>query len=249
MAELFHGPKLKIERAKKHISDLQARFLDFASTNYYRLDFEKDPGTGNNLLRFTITESLPEDTALIIGDAFHNLRSALDFAISDVLFMKTGTRPKHAKFPVYKSRDDLVNAVSGGKISEAPKEILDFIVDIVKPYEGGNEAIRALHELDILDKHMLLLPIVQIGALTGVDLEDDRGNQFRKCDFIVEAGTAFIPIASSGNIKITDFGKPTIFVMFDKRMPLEGPHVLPTLAKLTRDIGYIVDEFERISKL
>jgi hypothetical protein len=251
MVELFHGPKLKIERAKAHISDLHARFLTFASSNYFHLGIEKNPSTGNNLVKFTITENLPEDIGLIIGDAIHNLKSALDFAVSDVLLKQIGARPRHAKSSVYASasRDDFIKCIHGGNISKAPGEILDFIVNKIRPFAGGDQTICALHELDIMDKHMLLLPIVQVGVLIGASFEDDKGNALSNCDLFVESGRVLLPISTSGNLRISDYGRPSMSVLFERGLPLEGQLVLPTLTKLAKDISYIVEEFERMSKI
>jgi hypothetical protein len=248
MVEMFHGPRLKIERAKQHISDLSARLNIFATSNFYRLDIEKDSDSGHDVLKFTITQSLPEDIALISGDAIHNLRSALDFAVSDLFLQKTGARSKYAKFPFRASKNELELALNGGDISQAPKAILDFILNEIKPYEGGNATICALHSLDILDKHMLLLPIAQVGALLGASFEDDRKNTFRHLDLYVEAGKVQFPFATAGNLRITDYGKPTIFLFFADGMPLQGQLVLPTLIGLTKDISDILEQFERISK-
>jgi hypothetical protein len=249
MVEMFHGPRLKIERAKQHISDLHSRLNTFATSDYYRLDIEKDSDSGHDILTFTIIQPLPEDVALIIGDAIHNLRSALDFAVSELVLQKTGARSKYAKFPFRPSKNELESALKGGDISQAPKAVLDFILDEIKPYEGGNATICALHKLDILDKHMLLLPIAQVGALLGASFKDDRQNTFKHLDLYVEAGKVLFPFATVGNLRITDYGKPTIFLLFADGMPLQGQLVLPTLSGLTKDISHIVERFGRISKI
>jgi hypothetical protein len=127
----FKGPRLKIERAKQHINNLQRRLITFTQTDYYSLRVEQDPYTGQSLMKFEITKPVPEDCALIVGDAIHNLKSALDFACSDIVFEKTGKHSKHTKFPVYPTRNELEAAMGGGTIGKASKAIADFIVNVI----------------------------------------------------------------------------------------------------------------------
>ena len=46
---MFLGPKLKIERANKHIGELQAVLDAFLKTNFYRLGIDKNPKGGQML--------------------------------------------------------------------------------------------------------------------------------------------------------------------------------------------------------
>src|SRR5882762_8309674 len=80
MDALFRDARLKVERAKKHIEDLQAAIVALEDT--YRATVEQHPdATGQSLIHeFPEIENAFEDLSLIIGDAIHNLRSALDFA-------------------------------------------------------------------------------------------------------------------------------------------------------------------------
>lgn len=243
MAAIFHGPKLKIERAKHHINDLHRRLKIFEATNFYRLLIEYNPNTDKNILKVTQTQPIPDDFALVIGDALHNLKSALDFSVSDVLLKVIGRRSKHAKFPVYSTRDSLVGAIKGGDINQAPKEIIDFIVDVVKPYDGGNEAICALHEFDILDKHMLLLPVVQFGVLTDFALENDRGAEWTGLTFGLETGIVYLP--QRGKLKITNNGQASMFMYFDKGLPFENKPIIPTLIQFAELVSGIIESFER----
>ena len=51
----------------------------------------------------------------------------------------------------------------------------------MKPYRGGNIALRAIHDLDVTDKHRALLPVLSgvslpLGKLFGTNLPDSVGN-------------------------------------------------------------------------
>jgi hypothetical protein len=249
MAELFHGPKLKIERAKQHVNDLHSRFIDFSASDYYSFGIEKDVHSGKSFLKFEVTKPLPSDVAPIIGDALHNLKSALDLAVNDIVFLKLGRYDAHTRFPFREIRNELEVAIKGALITQASKAISDLIVNVVKAYKGGNDALWTLHELNILDKHRLLLPVIHVGVLHGVGLEDDRGNQFTGLTMLVEAGrvhTPNIPSHGAADFKITNKGKPSLSVFFNEGLPTEGQLVLPTLKYFVELVSDIIEQFERV---
>jgi hypothetical protein len=167
------------------------------------------------------------------------------------VLLKTGKRSKYTKFPVYPTRNELVGAMKGGTIRQASEAIADLIVNVIEPYEGGNgEAIFALHELNILDKHMLLLPVVQVGVVHGMSLQDDRGHEWTNLTVLAEDGRVYfsnIPLEDGSEIKVTDNGKPTVTIFFDKGLvPVENKPVLPTLIQLAQIVSDIVKQFERL---
>ena len=48
--------------------------------------------------------------------------------------------------------------MKGAVLNRASEDVATFIV---KAYKGGNDDLWALHELNILDKHRLLLPVYE----------------------------------------------------------------------------------------
>jgi hypothetical protein len=241
---LFCGPRLKIERAKQHINDLHSRIWAFAATDFYSLRVDKDAETGKYGLKVEVRKPLPDDFALIIGDAAHNLKSVLDVALNEVVFRRLNRYDDYTRFPFKKTRDDLVNAINGALIKQASKEVANFIVNVVKPYDGGNDALVALHKLNILDKHRLLLPVMQVTSIVDFCAEDDRGNRMVNATLVVTRDRAVTLFASSGNIQITNEGKAVPLVFFDKGLPMEGQPVVPSLVQLTELVSGIVEGIE-----
>lgn len=76
----FNGAHLKVERAKKHIADLQDIFGTFVKQHPHALHIDNDASSGLITVEVRFSEPLPASLALIIGDAVHNLRTALDHA-------------------------------------------------------------------------------------------------------------------------------------------------------------------------
>jgi hypothetical protein len=243
MASPFYGARLKIERAKHHISELYHAAQLFGDTHAHTITVETDPDTGNDVLRIAPAEPLPDKLLLVLGDALHNLRSTLDHAWCEMCVVVT----PYTKFPVRETRDGVEAAINGLK-ENACEEVKRFIVDAVQPYKGGKgEMILNLHDLDIEDKHRLLIAHSEYTLITGMTAIDDRGEEFVIDDWlIVPPHIASLPIVGHRHFKITKYGTARIHVTFGEGMPLQGKFILPTLLKLTELVSRTVDCFEVI---
>jgi hypothetical protein len=105
---IFRGSRLKIERANKHIQELCSVVTAFFQTDPYRIDIENNPYRGLSQVRFQFTGALPSEVPLIIGDAVHNLRSALDLAVCHAISLGGGNPSKYTRFPFAENLDKLV---------------------------------------------------------------------------------------------------------------------------------------------
>lgn len=240
MTSLFNASKLKIKRANHHINDLQLALETFLKSDFYRLSIKKDPNGGNNVLEFKSTREMPWMIPLIIGDAIHNLRAALDLMTCEIVTMANQIPDKYTKFPFRETRQELESAIPGGKIKFAPQTIIDLITDTIKPYKGGNNPLYALNDLDIIDKHKLLIPTISVTSLVGVSIVDSGGNRFYDITLRVGQGGTLHPISTPHNINITNNGQPTFNVFFDKGQVFEGQPVIPTLHQLSQLVSGIV---------
>ncbi len=247
MIDPFHGARLKIERGKQHINDLQMQAQSFADANPHTFFVETDPNTGINALRIAPAQPLPEELLPVLGDALHNLRSALDHAWCKMVFKPT----PYTKFPVYKTLQALEAAVNGGLKENSSEEVRDVVVDLLQPYLGGTgEMLYHLHELDIEDKHRLLIAHRQFTLVRGITLRDDRGEEFEIGDWlIVPPHTASHPIEGHRRFEITGYGHASTHVTFGEGMPLEGQFVLPTLHQFTRLVTHVINCFEALRRV
>jgi len=80
---LFHDALLKIERADKHITDLESIVSSLPDRDV--ISTEIDPKTGGSSIKHHIPglDGILTDLSLIAGDAVHNLRVSLDYAWLD----------------------------------------------------------------------------------------------------------------------------------------------------------------------
>jgi hypothetical protein len=212
-------------------------------TNFYRLGIDKNPKDGTNVFTFETFRNLPSEVPLIIGDAIHNLHTSLDLMIWEI---ESGIdKPdRFTKFPFYETRSELVGAINNGRLKAAP-EIRHLIIDEIKPYRGGNDLLYGLHDLDIVDKHKLLIPVVSIVELRGASGEDECGGRFKGLNFFITQGGRINAISSSKNLKITNYGRPSFEIRFDKGEIFEDKPVIPMLHQLSQLVSAILEKFEK----
>ena len=154
--------RLKIERAKKHILDLEIARDRFIETEPYVIEPERDPQTGNYLFRVTKLQPPPHDLGLIAGDVIHNLRSALDHLAYQLVLVNGAIPTKQTAFPIF---DDAAGYVahSHGKIKLMSQSAQDAI-EATKPYRGRSNLLWFIHTMDIADKHhTLLVALIHVG--------------------------------------------------------------------------------------
>jgi len=154
---IFVGPKLKIKRAKKHISELEALLQAFHQTKPYEPIREDDAKTGEYVYRVRIHKPIPVCISAIIGDIVHNLRSALDQLICDLVLANRKQIRRGTGFPISATVKHFEKA-SVGKIKGISTKA-DRFIRRLKPYKGGNTPLWILHELDALDKHQGIIPV------------------------------------------------------------------------------------------
>jgi hypothetical protein len=131
----FTDARLKVKRAGEHIQDFHGQILQFH--HGHSINVHNKTNTGCDALEFVPCPAIPKEIMCIVGDAVHNLRSALDVAMSEIEFLTTGERTDDVIFPVYKRRAHLERAVERRLKGKTPKRVIDYIVESIQPYEGG----------------------------------------------------------------------------------------------------------------
>ena len=110
--------RLKVERAKQHLRDLEVERDRFMKADPYRIVHERDAETGHNVYRVYDLKTPPAQIGLIAGDVIHNLRSALDHLVY-ALVIANGNDPTGEKAIAFPVHDDAARYVaqSGRQIS------------------------------------------------------------------------------------------------------------------------------------
>lgn len=251
---VFHGPKLKVKRADHHIRTLKDTLNTFMQTDFYRVRIEEDVEVRGQRLsppvhrvEVEILQEPPSDIPLIIGDAIHNLRSALDLAVCEMIEGFGGTVTLRTHFPIRNSREEVVSAIEEGAVHGAPYDLITFLIEIIQPYKGGNDSLHTLHTLDIRDKHRMIIPTFPISPLILMEEEGLSLPTTRATGIMIGFTRGKVQEhRSSGNLKFQSKDKPVVSVFFDDiTQGLPSEDVFLTLHRLTRCVS---DNLETLAK-
>lgn len=169
--------KLKVERAKKHIRDLDIVKRKFLETDPYKITSQHQPEMAQLVHYVGKSEPVLADIALIAGDAIHNLRSSLDHLISQLFRANKLRLSKRTGYPVCESREKYVSE-GVRKIKRLRPEIRE-VIDASEPYPGGKgEYLWAIHDLDIEDKHRLFIEMWYFVDRVGRTISPERWQEF-----------------------------------------------------------------------
>lgn len=250
MREIWDHPfgysSLKIERANQHIAEIEQR-ISIAAHNHgptVHIDIQ----TGEKYLHCSHTNyRLGADLAVVVGDAIHNLHSALDIAWVEIV-RKFGRKSpnKWTRFPVDAegTREKLESTLT--KSAEIPRAhpVCDLLLDGVKPYKGGDTDILLINSLDINDKHELLIPLVTVAAVLGVELEHEDGRRI-VTDIVLlrrESYRRVIPL----DCKVKNQGEAAIHVTFGGIQGIDA-EIATTLKRWSKKTERIIRRLQRMN--
>jgi len=249
---------LKVERAKKHILDLESERDSFFKTNPYSFRFETNLQTQERVYYLADAKPIPMHFSLLIGDALNNLRCALDHTAYYLVCVGEGsvkTFPD-AKFPTggsaseYRSQRD--RAVKGMR-QDAIKAI-----DALEPYTGGaGEFFWHLVRLNNHDKHRLL--VTAWSSFEGhTALKSDRewvarfhgGSPENYRNSIVVPSSRIFPLKTGDKLLTvpeSEMDKDVNFLLgiaFAEPEIVKGNPVVETLHEMTKVVRKVIFDFD-----
>lgn len=150
--------RIKIERAKKHLLDLEREVILLRGKQVHVVFTDKKLAPGKiGLPDLTPVRVLSFNALSAAGDVIQNLRSALDHLAHHLVAVAGNTPSRLVEFPIGKDaatyEADKVRKVQGMR-PEAVEAI-----DRLKPYKGGNELLWKIHALNNLDKHRAIFTL------------------------------------------------------------------------------------------
>jgi hypothetical protein len=270
--------KSKVKRAEDHIQNLH-RFWNSFAVAAYPWTAQDDSQSGYRIYRLTYAKPIPVDVPWMVGDAVHNLRSALDhLAFHLVSTFTNGNGPfKELYFPIAETFDkfnkSLIRASkckssSGAVVQRLRQEAIEAIKRI-EPYETGKGRILYhIHKLDIIDKHHML---VVVGAMNpthtmspsaiaryrkslGISA-DEIGPQAEAAAFMTDSIRVKFPLKAGDELHrvlLTEVNENMYFtfeVAFGEPKIVEGKPVVVTLYQAAKSIREIIREFDHAGLL
>jgi hypothetical protein len=151
--ELFAASYVKLARAQKFIGELEAERQRYRDSKPVTGKFEVGSNPPAMNVHWKGITLLP---GAIIGDTIHNLRTALDLMASELARIRKEP-DKDVYFPFAESASRFEHAIKSKQFNKAGDDAV-ALLRTFSPYRGGNESLRALHDMDISDKHTALVP-------------------------------------------------------------------------------------------
>jgi hypothetical protein len=242
MALNLTGARSKIERAKKHIGDLDRERVAFLETDPYICISHFDAEECRTDYVLGPLPFMPVQLALIAGDTIHNLRTSLDHLACE-LVRDAGHPVGHVCFPICKSAKEYI-AKSDEKTKGMPIPAKQFI-DALMPYRGPNNMLWGLHQLDIIDKHRLLVPVGTKIANVQLDFMSLTPTAMSLLSTRCALEEGYILGSVGRKVEANQGMKFTFDIAFGEPEVLAGQPIIEALTQITQYIERIVGYFEQ----
>lgn len=156
--------RLKLDHARKHAEKLKEAIRVTPNPAPYQFVREFDAQSGEYAVRM-ILGPLPIEWSLILGDALHNMRSALDSLVYRLsvahLGVPTDREVRRIGFPIVDSDDEFDDRI---RHNQGPYKCDPRVVALIKgmqPYQpsewGYGNPLQLLRDLNNIDKHRHLV--------------------------------------------------------------------------------------------
>jgi len=156
-------------------------------------------------------------------------------------------KPDEAYFPVLRSAAEFdAGRSKGSKFVKRLPERERAIIEALKPYQGGNDPLFALHQLDIMRKHRRLLAVRVEPAFT---ISDTTGRGLRIQDFVLYGVATLSPNEKSvlGFISNRAPGYNIEFapkIALDESFPAVPPEIIGALRQFANLADAIIKLFD-----
>src|SRR4051794_26998502 len=109
--ETLAAPFAKIERAETQIAELSERIREHFSACTIKIVSRIDTVADEEIWSFKVTKPLSSDIAVRVGEILHNLRSALDQAVTEIASRADGGGEYGTNFPFGSSEADFTTSL------------------------------------------------------------------------------------------------------------------------------------------
>jgi hypothetical protein len=251
---LFDAARLKIRRAEERLKELDAAAMAYFTAPAYRADYRFNADNEEHELVVTDSTEPPAHFVLLTGEIVQALRTALDYAVGDVITRACGSAPAEAtlfEFPIFTESTKYERA-KRSKLAGASDEDVELI-DSVQPFTiatPDTHPLWVLHRLNIEDKHRRLhvvtgavwsTRISHIGAGGGDAFSVESKWIDNPLRYPLVPGTVLFAYRSKTTISSTLKLEFAPVLLFDAPALVLRWRVLPVLAELIDVTSQVVD--------
>lgn len=205
MADPLASARKKLERAEHHLVTLREAEDRFLKTEPYEVVRAEVEANGlEHVYRLEVRTEPPPELALILGDAIHNVRSALDHIVYGTACHVDPGLSRQAKkklqFVVCAEPGEIESKRKEGRFG--PPGEHQAIFEALQPCEGGPAWLPIINRLDNIDKHRRLTLLA--GATSHGEVEPRN-----------------IVTRSEWNLRALEHGAEVVRLFFDAKPDVE----------------------------
>lgn len=253
MVDTFSDSQANIKRAYSKFGGLKSLVNRYIRETQITVREETKSDCVYTICR--INDLPPEDIQWDAVEIIHRLRNALDKAVV-AMVERNGIGLSGVNFPFGgidgNTGEPNVFPSAGTEKSLKKKftaEQWDFIVNVCKPYPGGNDTLWTINEIANFDKHrkgiVTVRPTMWPSTVRIVEGDQRGGGSYRlmptDCDHMVsdkEAETVIAEFSGPGYLKVEQ--ELSIDVVFGEITPVANKNVLVTLNQSIRMVDGLV---------
>lgn len=243
---MFEMSRMKIRRADALIIDYRNIADEFLKTNPYEVYISHDAHYTNVV---GVVHALPPwEMSMILGDAIHNLRSALDILANDALCAEGKNANRGASFPIYKLEDKFEKALSKNMMGAS--EELRSIVRRWQPFNFDTSWIRRLHDIDIVDKHRSINSVVSNPYFHEIRGVHRGGGEITLGAIKLQADeigrNVFLSVSRGMRFKFSNSKSRYFFFSPNQELADEGVSTESAFNAMREDVLKIIGDFEDV---
>ena len=215
----FTGPlwqsHVKLWRARSLLPEVERQMAAYRDSSPIR----NRTYTENGQLVMETESNGPIKVGAVIGDVFHNLRSALDL-MACALARENDRSDKGVYFPFADGEGSLEDRIKDKRFDRAGPAAVALLREFA-PYRGGNDALRAVHDYNVQDKHNSFVETkYRFSGRTVIGAENEYGQREVRMEI------------DNDSIEL-----------FFAAQPFTDRPVIPTLEELVELVDGVVEEF------
>jgi hypothetical protein len=247
----------KLNRAKKHFSDLAKTIHEYHSSVPFNAICEDE--AGDLVYRVKINKPVPAiELSLIIGDLIHNLHSALDLRISE-LVISNGNIVTRGNAFLFAENMSEIEKIYPSRLEGLSLNHIQKVIAL-KPYKNGNPLLWELHHLDIIDKHRELIIAGSAQESVIIDPSFFMKSMNPELDIpempiAIKAGAPSFPLTDGTEIfcikkparSVNDFEQKVGFsfqISYSDGTNIHGEPLIPKMEEMIKEVENILNQLQ-----
>jgi hypothetical protein len=239
--------RLKVERAKKHVSDIDHEIRAFGDTRPYVIGAKPHRilALRHTTLFVESVDPVPLQISLIVGDAIHNLRSALDHLVWQLVLANRKHPTTKNSFIIEDPAKESDSRTFDRKVEGIDTRAKELI-RAMQPRNSGDHTLWHINELDNADKHRVILTAQLASKSWNVKALGLQVIEFDHPAFplVLNQEITNLPTATYERQQNNDF-KLSIDVTFGDSEIFCGKPIVETLNHLAEFVDGVIACFER----